>query len=192
MQRALSCAVGTTLILSVAAIGACSDDDDDPAGPQDVTTQIINSIQNDSHIMGVLHEANGGEIQAGQFAGQRATDAEVRAFAGMMVVDHTTLDITGAALATRLGMMATPPNTLLQSQQDREMSQLLLATGTSFDKNYMAQQVVAHTRTLAIVDAAIPEAQQAAVRTLLQSEVRARVAAHLAQAQQIAARIGPP
>jgi predicted outer membrane protein len=65
-------------------------------------------------------------------------------------------------------------------------------TGTSFDKNYIAQQVVGHTRTLAIVDAAIPEAQQAAVRTLLQSEVRARVAAHLAQARQLAARIGSP
>ena len=191
MQRALSRAVGATLILSVAAIGACSDDDD-PASPQDVTAQVINSIQNDSHIMGVLHDANGGEIQAGQFAGQRATDAEVKAFAGMMVVDHTTLDITGAALATRLGMMPTAPNTLLQSQQDREMSQLLLATGTSFDKSYIAQQVVAHTRTLAIVDAAIPEAQQAAVRTLLQSEVRTRVAAHLAQAQRLAARVGSP
>jgi putative membrane protein len=191
MQRALSRAVGATLILSVAAIGACSDDDD-PASPQDVTTQVINSIQNDSHIMGVLHEANGGEIQAGQFAGQRATDAEVKAFAGMMVVDHTTLDITAAALATRLGMMPMAPNTLLQSQQDREMSQLLLATGTSFDKSYIAQQVVAHTRTLAIVDASIAETQQTALRTLLQDVVRVRVAAHLAKAQEIAARIGSP
>ena len=191
MQRALSCGVGAMLLLSVAAIGACSDDDD-PAGPQDVTTQVIKSIQNDSHIMGVLHDANGGEIQAGQFAGQRGTDAEVKAFGGMMVVDHTTLDITGAALATRLGLMPTAPNTLLQSQQDREMSQLLQATGTSFDKSYIAQQVVAHTRTLAIVDAAIAEARQAEVRTLLQSEVRVRVAAHLARAQQLAARIGTP
>jgi putative membrane protein len=192
MQPAVSRAVGAVLILSAAAIGACSDDDDDPVGPQDVTTQIINSIQNDSHIMGVLHEANGGEIQAGQFAGQRATDPEIKAFAGMMVADHTTLDITGAALATRLGMMPTAPNTLLQSQQDREMSDLLLVSGTSFDKNYIAQQVVAHTRTLAIVDAAIPRAQQAELRTLLQSEIRVRVAAHLARAQQIAARIGNP
>jgi predicted outer membrane protein len=88
--------------------------------------------------------------------------------------------------------MPTAPNTLLQSQQDREISQLLLVTGTSFDKNYIAQQLVAHTRTLAIVDASIAQAQQAALRTLLQSEIRVRVAAHLARAQQIAARIGNP
>jgi predicted outer membrane protein len=192
MQLPLSRAVGATLILSVAAIGACSDNDDDLVGPQEITSQVINSIQNDSHIMGLLHETNGGEIQVAQLAAQRATDAEVKAFSGMMVADHTTLDITGAALATRLGIMPTAPNTLLLSQQDREMSQLSLVTGTSFDRNYIAQQIVAHTRTLAIVDASIPKTSQPAIRTLLQEEVRVRVAAHLAKAQAIAARIGSP
>jgi putative membrane protein len=192
MQQSLSrAAVGAMLILSIGAINACSDDDD-PVSPSDVTTQVINSIQNDSHIMGVLHESNVGEVQAGQLAVQRASDAEVKAFAAMMVADHTTLDVTGTALATQLGITPAVPNTVLPSQQDREMSQLSLVTGNSFDKNYIAQQVVAHTRTLAIVDAAIPEAQQAALRTLLQSQVRVRVAAHLAQAQQIASRIGNP
>ena len=193
MQRTLSrAAVGAMLILSIGAISACDDDDDDPVGPEDITTQVINSIQTDAHIMGVLHESNVGEVQAGQLAAQRATDAEVKAFAAMMVTDHSTLDVTGTALATQLGITPAVPNTLLPSQQDRELSQLSLVTGTTFDKNYIAQQVVAHTRTLAIVDAALGEAQQAALRTMLQSDVRVRVAAHLAKAQQIAARIGNP
>jgi putative membrane protein len=193
MQRALSrAAVGAMLILSVGAISACSDDDDDPVSPQEVTTQVINSIQSDAHIMGVLHESNLGEIDAGGLAVQRASDAEVKAFAAMMVADHTTLDATGTALATQLGVTPAVPNDVLPDQQDREMSQLSLVTGNTFDKNYIAQQVTAHTRTLAIVDASIAEAQQAALRTLLQSQVRVRVAAHLAQAQQIATRIGNP
>jgi putative membrane protein len=193
MQRVLTrAAVGAMLILSTTAISACSDDDEDPVSPQQVTTEVVNSIQTDAHIMGALHESNLGEIEAAQAAVQRATDTEVKAFAGMMVTDHTTLDAQGTALATQVGVAPALPTTTLSDQQDREMTQLSLVTGTTFDRNYIAQQVSAHTRTLAIVDAAITKAQQAALKTLLQSTVRPKVAAHLAMAQGIAARIGNP
>jgi len=184
-------AAGAMLILSATAIAACSDDDD-PTGPEDVTEQVVNSIQSDAHIMGVMHESNLGEIEAGQLAVQRASDAEVKTFATTMITQHTQLDAQGAALATQLGIPPALPDNTLPAEQDREAVQLSAVTGTTFDRTYIAQQVTAHTRTLALVDASIAEAQQAALRTMLQSTVRPMVAAHLATAQQIRTRIGSP
>jgi len=184
-------AAGAMLILSATAIAACSDDDD-PTGPEDVTEQVVNSIQSDAHIMGVMHESNLGEIEAGQLAVQRASDAEVKTFATTMITQHTQLDAQGTALATQLGIPPALPDNTLPAEQDREAVQLSAVTGTTFDRTYIAQQVTAHTRTLALVDASIAEAQQAALRTMLQSTVRPMVAAHLATAQQIRTRIGSP
>ena len=41
------------------------------------------------------------------------------------------------------------------------------AAGTAFDRAYVAQQVAAHRRTLALVDTSIARAQNAALRTML-------------------------
>jgi predicted outer membrane protein len=60
----------------------------------------------------------------------------------------------------------------------------------AFDRAYIAQQVTAHARTLAIVDAAIARGTQAELKTALQSQVRPSVAQHLQMAQQIQQRLG--
>ena len=192
MTRILTrAAAGAVLILSATAIVACSDDDD-PTAPEDVTEQVVNSIQSDAHIMGVMHEANLGEIEAGQLAVQRASDAEVKTFATTMIAQHTQMDAQGTVLAMQSGITPALPDNALPTQQDREARQLSAVTGTTFDRTYIAQQITAHTRTLALVDASIAEAQLAALRTMLQTTVRPMVAAHLATAQQIRTRIGNP
>jgi putative membrane protein len=61
---------------------------------------------------------------------------------------------------------------------------------SDFDRAYVAQQVAAHARTLALVDAAVQRAQQAELRTMLESQVRPSVAAHLQTAQQLQQRLG--
>lgn len=60
----------------------------------------------------------------------------------------------------------------------------------AFDRAYIAQQVVAHARTLQLVEAAIQRGQQAELRTVLETQVRPRVQAHLTEAQEIQQRIG--
>jgi len=65
-----------------------------------------------------------------------------------------------------------------------------MGSPNAFDRAYVAQQVTAHARTLALVDAAISRAQQAELRTMLESQVRPSVAAHLQQAQQLQQRLG--
>ena len=60
----------------------------------------------------------------------------------------------------------------------------------SFDAAYVAHQVAAHARTLALVDAAIQRAQQAELKTALETQVRPKVAEHLRMAQELQTRLG--
>jgi predicted outer membrane protein len=229
------------------------------AGPE--AAAIVSSLQSDANAMALLHESNLGEIQAGQRAVREAGDSAVRAFATMMITEHTALDTQGMQLGQRLGITPALPDSTLPQLQQRELQALpsggagagagststspaggamtgaspstppggtsptgspmpdsTRATGgtagttgamaghgghnmgaagmamggapNAFDRAYIAQQVVAHARTLQLVDAAIQRGQQAELKTMLETQVRPRVQAHLEQAQQIQQRIG--
>ena len=146
--------------------------------------------RSDAHIVGLLHESNLGEIRAGTAAQQRATNSAVRSFAQQMITEHTALDQRGNALASQAGIAPALPDSMLPRQHATELATLQGASGAAFDRAYMAQQVMAHQRTLALVDASIPMASNAALRTMLQSEVRPRVADHLRHAQQLQTQVG--
>jgi predicted outer membrane protein len=55
---------------------------------------------------------------------------------------------------------------------------------------YIDGQVTDHARTLALVDAAIGRAQNAELRSALQTQVRPHVAEHLQVARQLQQRLG--
>jgi putative membrane protein len=165
-------------------------------GAVDVATSaLVTSMLTDAHAVALLHESNLAEIQAGTLAQREARDSAVRAFATMMVNDHGALDQRASALAQQVGVTPALPDSQLPRLQATEAAALPTpggaATGASpFDSAYVAQQVAAHTRTLALVDAAIGRAQAAELRTMLQTEVRPRVVAHLDAARQLQQRLG--
>jgi predicted outer membrane protein/methionine-rich copper-binding protein CopC len=161
------------------------------AGP--TPTQILPATANDANIFALLHESNLGEIMAGTIALQRALNAEVRSFAQMMIAMHNVADTAGQNLALRLGVSPVLPDSTLPRIQQAEMATLAATpAGPLFDRVYISQQIVAHRRTLALIDASIPRAQRAELRAFLQDVVRPAVAAHLEQALQIQSRIGTP
>jgi len=110
-----------------------------------------------------------------------------------MVADHSALDAQGNALAASQGIAPALPDSTLPRVQSTEMSNLnLTATGSSFDRTYISQQIADHQRTLALLDASIALAQNAQLKTFLQNTVRPGVVMHLQMAQSIQARIGSP
>ncbi|HET7458725.1 MAG TPA: DUF4142 domain-containing protein [Gemmatimonadaceae bacterium] len=149
------------------------------------------SLKSDANIVASLHESNLGEINAGQLAQQRAQSSAVKSFAQQMVTDHTTLDTRGSALAASARITPALPDSTLPKSNAQDLSTLQGATaGTAFDRAYVGQQVAAHQRTLALVEASIGLARNAALKQMLQSEVRPRVAAHLQMAQDLQRTVG--
>ncbi len=165
------------------------------------TSALVTSLQTDAHALALLHEANVGEIEVSRRAQTQARDSAVRAYATTMVTEHGALDQQATALAQQAGITPALPDSQLPRLQSSELTALPTPTaaepaGTpptgdaAFDKAYIDGQVAAHTRTLAIVDAAIGKAQDATLRTMLQDRVRPTVAAHLAAARQLQQRLG--
>src|SRR4051794_441411 len=181
------------LSLALAGVGACASSPATIAtmSPGAQSASVAASVRNDAHILAVLHTSNVGEIAAATVAQQRGTDSAVKAFAMMMMTEHSTLDQQGQALGQQIGVTPALPDSTLPGVQRVESDSLrAAASGPAFDQLYMAQQVVAHQRTLNLIDASLPIAQHGELKTALQSQVRPAVQRHLTQAREIQTRIG--
>lgn len=141
----------------------------------------------ESDIAGIVMTANEGEVQQGNAAASRATSADVRAFAQMMVADHTAAMNNARDVFTRHGITAGENTTTrtLRDNSQRTVTNLATYTGTAFDRTYMQTQIDLHQWLLTSLDTAlIPSATRPDVRSLLQTQ-RASVAAHLERARAI-------
>ncbi|MBB4840996.1 putative membrane protein [Sphingomonas kyeonggiensis] len=152
------------------ALGACG-------GSEPVTT-VDNIVATDTIIpensidanaaTGTLNEASGAavmtgqtfadtagasdayEVAAGKLAAQKASTRALKDFGGMMVTAHT----GSTAKLKAAGAKAAPaivPNAALSTEQEANLATLRDTTGADFDTAYKAQQVVAHEKTLAVV-----------------------------------------
>lgn len=92
------------------------------------------------------------EIAAGKLAQQKATAADLKSFGKQMVEDHTK---STAMLKTAAGKAspAITPAPAMTDEQQANLKTLESATGTQFDTAYKSQQVVAHQKALAAVQA---------------------------------------
>lgn len=87
------------------------------------------------------------EVEAGKIALERSTNAEVKAFAQMMVDGHTktTADLKAAIAAS--GLTITPPPTL-PDDKSTLLADLRSVDAAGFDKKYLDGQVDAHQAAL--------------------------------------------
>ena len=159
-----------TTCLALAGLAACASSPATIAtmSPGAQSASIAASVRNDAQILAVLHTSNIGEIAAATVAQQRGTDSAVKAFAMTMMTEHSTLDQQGQALGRQIDVTPVLPDSTLPRVQRIESDSLrAAASGASFDQVYMAQQVAAHQRTLNLIDASVPVAQHAELKTAL-------------------------
>lgn len=137
-------------------------------------------------VAGIVQTANEGEIQQGQAASSRATSADVRAFAQMMVSDHTAALSAARDTFQREGITPGENATTrtLRDNSQRTVANLATFSGASFDRTYMQSQVDLHQWLLNTLDTALIPSSTGNMRTLLQTQ-RASVATHLDRARQI-------
>jgi putative membrane protein len=88
------------------------------------------------------------EIQAAKIAQKRAKNADLKAFAKMMVADHTKSTAMVKKAVADSGRKDIMPPTALPADKQALIDALNQASAADFDKLYAAQQVMAHTDAL--------------------------------------------
>lgn len=124
------------LLASVTMV-ACSDDDDDNNNLNDT----------DRNFVTMASISNNGEIQAGQLAASKATDASVKAFGQKMVADHTTAASELKAITGNLGLNVSDT---LDAEHKALKAQLESLSGRSFDSVYIHSQTDDHTSAITL------------------------------------------
>lgn len=146
----------------------------------------------DDQILQVLHVANLGEIDQAKHEQAKGKDAKVKAFAAMMVKDHTAADTKGTELAkqAKLTPSDNPVSTQIKTDGDKTMEQLKAQTGADLDRAYMDAQVKEHQAVLDTIDTKLmPNAKDANLKAML-TEVRPKIEAHLKAAQDLQKTLG--
>jgi putative membrane protein len=148
------------------------------AGAQDI---------NDAQIASIVVTANQVDIDAGQVAAARTTNAEVKKFAQTMVTDHTGVNKSAVDLATKLKVTPQDNDTskALKAGGEKNVATLKTLKGAAFDKAYIDHEVAYHAQVLEALDKTlIPNAKNAELKALM-VKVRPAFVAHLEHAKHL-------
>jgi putative membrane protein len=146
---------------------------------------------NDAQIASIVVTANQVDIDAGKLAETRASTADVKQFAKLMVTDHTGVNKQATDLVTRLHVTPQDNDTSksLKDGGDKNLANLKTLKGAAFDKAYVDHEVAYHQAVLDTIDKTlIPNASNANLKALL-VKVRPAIAAHLEHAQHLQASL---
>lgn len=142
---------------------------------------------NDAQIASIVVTANQVDIDAGQLAKARSTDAQVKGFAELMITDHTGVNKSATALVTKLKVTPAdnPTSQSLKSGGDANLKTLKGLKGAAFDKAYIDHEVAYHQAVLDAVDRTlIPGVKNEELKALL-VKVRPAFVAHLEHAKHL-------
>jgi putative membrane protein len=145
----------------------------------------------DMQIASVVSAANKMEIDGGKLAQSKTKNADVKAFAEMMVKDHGKAEDDAAMLLKKLSMTAEEHELATQwkTESTSTLDRLNRLSGAEFDQGYMAEQVQAHQKLLDQLDKTlISGADNPELKSHLNG-YRTVIATHLAEAKRIEAKL---
>ena len=141
----------------------------------------------DAQIASIVVTANQVDVDAGRLAAARATREDVRAFAQLMVTDHTGVNKSAADLAAKLKVTPqdNPTSQALKTEGEKNLARLKALQGAAFDRAYVDHEVAYHQQVLDAIDRTlIPGAANAELKALL-VKVRPAFVAHLEHAKRL-------
>jgi putative membrane protein len=111
---------------------------------------------NDAQIASVVVTANQVDIDTGKLATSKATNGDVKAFARLMVTDHTAVNKSATDLAAKLKVTPedNPTSRSLKADGDKSIAHLKTLKGAAFDEAYVDCEVAYHqqvTRDLGFI-----------------------------------------
>jgi putative membrane protein len=197
--------------LAAAAMGACkksseyaSNDSsamrtDSAAGRTDTSASAVRMDSGtttgkyaDASVLAYMVQANDGEIALGKLGERMATNAQVKAFARMLVTDHQKLLSSTKQLSTQVA--ATPDASAgdasdLRGHDSDEIKDLSGKTkGADWDKDFINQAIDGHQKILSQLQDDGQNSANASVRSSIEKST-AIVQQHLTKAQDIKSNV---
>lgn len=154
----------------------------DPADPNDKTE----AVTTDMYVTQAA-TADMFEIESSKLALTKSTNAEIKAFAQMMVDDHTKSSQGLKTAAATAGDKANVPATLDLKHQGL-LDELNATSGAAFDKAYMQAQAAGHEDALKLHRSYAEQGDNAALKQHALDAVPV-VSGHLDQAKKLAATV---
>jgi putative membrane protein len=142
---------------------------------------------NDAQIASIVVTANQVDIDAGKLAASQSMSDAVKAFARLMVTDHTGVNKSAIDLAAKLKVTPqdNPTSQSLKTGGEENLARLKRLTGAAFDKAYVDQEVTYHQQVIDALDKTlIPNATNEELKALL-VKVRPAFVAHLEHAKRL-------
>ena len=123
----------------------------------------------DPTIVAIFDAANTADIETGQLAAERGRSAKVREFGAMLARDHAQVRQQGRDLATKLGVMPTPPaNDRSARDHAAAMRRLRALRGAAFDRAFLAHEVAFHQSVIdAVQSTLLPAIRNAELKALV-------------------------
>jgi putative membrane protein len=168
------------LCVSVGFLTGCKEDEDGPS----VENANLNPI--DREFLEQAVQSNLTEIELGNLAKARATNPTVKAYADMMVMEHTTAhtDLKNRAAAKKLTI-----KDVLNDENKTKRDNLNKLSAADFDRAYMRSQVADHQVTAGKFATQIDQGTDAELKLYAQ-QYKPNIDKHLSEAQGIVAGLG--
>ena len=203
VKRSLWLCVGVgCAALTLAPLGASAQDDaskekaaqSQPTDPVESKTGELNQAKaggavklsaKEAECVMMFGSGNAGEIRLAELALKNSENPDVKAYAQMMVDDHTKAndELSQIAKNHNIDFPPAPP------AADVEMSKTLLdLKGAEFDKKYMGEVVTGHTNQLAAYKKAKGEVKDKLLKKYVDG-TEPTVAEHLKKAKEIDAKL---
>jgi|SRR5271154_2957965 len=183
--------------LTLLALGAGAAEADEQPKSAEATASKADSAWSpvDSNFVAQANLGAPFEIASGRIAEEKATTANIRDYAHLMVVSHIPVVDALAAILRRERVTA-PPNTLLQGAYDAMIASLKADRAAAFDRDYVEGQVDYQNGNAALFRYEIqngtdPDLKEFAQRTLPKIEDHLQRALKLAKSAEIARASSP-
>jgi putative membrane protein len=147
----------------------------------------------DANIVALLDEANMADSASGAYALKKATNADVKAFARLMMGEHHALRAQGQQLAQKLGVTPElPASDPLKPAVESAMAAFKAAPkGAQFDRTYIEQEIGIHKAVLDVAEKGHDAAQNAELKQLIE-QAKPVIEKHLDRAEEIQKKLGRP
>ncbi len=145
----------------------------------------------DATIFAIFDQANTADLWAGRLAVKKGQSEEVRMLGKMVAVDHIAVQQMGRDLATKLGIIPTPPDNDDSAEKLARMVALLQTkSGVDFDRAYLQHEVTFHQSVVdAVKTTLLPAVKNEQLRALI-NKVLPGFEHHLAETKAAAKKFG--